>query len=205
MNSSRPVEVDRYIQRLDAALADVPPHTADEIRQGIIEELSSLDPEAARERIKQLGDPEFIAAEARGGADEASLQRRSALESRPYIVVASLAVGVGIYVVPILGAVAGFIMVWVSTAWQRWEKVVATLTPLLAGFFTATFFVLTRIPSGDGLNSVVPGYGLSGDEFGGPWYALYFTPVVAANALFVVSIANLAVGTWLLIRALRRS
>jgi hypothetical protein len=120
--------------------------------------------------------------------------------------VASLAVGVGIYVVPILGAVAGFVMVWVSAAWQRWEKVVATLTPLLAGFFTATFFVLTRIPSGDGMNSLVPGFGLSGaDDFGGPWYALYFTPVVAANALFVVSIANLAVGTWLLIRALRRS
>ncbi len=101
---------------------------------------------------------------------------------------------------------AGFIMVWVSAAWQRWEKVVATLTPLLAGFFTATFFVLIRIPSGGGMNSLVPGFGLSGvDEFGGPWYALYFTPVVAASTLFVVSIANLAVGTWLLIRALRRS
>lgn len=206
MNTDRPADVDRYLQRLDAALTDVPSHTADEIRQGIIEELSSLDAEAARERIEQLGDPEFIAAEARSGAPEITRRRKSGLESRPYIIVASLAVAVGIYIVPVFGAVAGFVMVWVSAAWRRWEKMVATLTPLLAGFLTATFFVLTRIPSGDGGSSLVPGFGVpAAEDFGFPWYAWYFTPIVAVNALFVVSIANLAVGIWLLVRALRRS
>jgi len=206
MSTDRPVEVDRYLKRLDNALAGVPPHTADDIRAGVEEELSSLDPDAAHARILQLGDPEFIAAEARGGTPESAPRRKPALESRPYIVVASLAVAFGIYVVPIVGALVGFIMMWVSPAWKRWEKVVATVVPLGAGFLTATFFVLTRISAGDGVSSLVPGYGIGpGDEFSGPWYALYFTPLVAANALFVVSIANIAVGTWLLVRALRRS
>lgn len=206
MSTDRPVEVDRYLQRLDVALAGVPAHTANDIRAGVREELSSLDPDAARERIFQLGDPEFIAAEARGGADESAPRRKPALESRPYIVVASLAVALGIFVVPVVGALVGFVMMWVSPAWKRWEKLVATLIPVGAGFLTATFFVLTRIQAGDGVSSLVPGFGVAaGDEFTGPWYGLYFTPLVAVNALFVVSIANLAVGSWLLVRALRRS
>ena len=48
MSTDRPVEVDRYLKRLDNALAGVPPHTADDIRAGVEEELSSLDPDAAR-------------------------------------------------------------------------------------------------------------------------------------------------------------
>jgi uncharacterized membrane protein len=206
MSTDRPVEVDQYLQRLDVALAGVPPHTADDIRTGVAEELSSLDPDTARERIVQLGDPEFIAAEARAGTDERTPRRKPALESRSYIVVASLAIAFGIYLVPVVGALLGFVMVWASPAWKRWEKVLTTVIPLGAGFLTATFFVLARIPEGDGVSSLVPGFGVAaGDEFTGPWYALYFNPLVTINALFVISIANLAVGIWLLVRALRRS
>jgi uncharacterized membrane protein len=204
MSTNRPVEVDRYLQRLDAALVDVSPHTADEIRAGVVEELSSLEAEDARERIAQLGDPEFIAAEARRDADDATPSRTPVLRSRAYIITASLTVAVGVYVVPLVGALIGFVLVWVSTAWTRWEKVLATVIPLTCGTLTATFFVIARISAGDPTTSVATGVA-PGEEFSDPLYPLYITPPETLNVLFVVSIANAAVGLWLLVRALRRS
>ena len=65
--SSIPPVVRDYLAELDRELAGVP----DEIRQGIVagiaEELEGLGTVAATVRISTLGDPAFIAAEARAG------------------------------------------------------------------------------------------------------------------------------------------
>src|SRR5690606_29998144 len=53
-----------YLAQLDDALRDVPHGIASEIRAGIAEELASLSPDAAEQRIAQLGDPRESAREA---------------------------------------------------------------------------------------------------------------------------------------------
>ena len=204
--TDRSDDVQRYLHRLDAALVGVPARTAEEIRAGITEELTSLDGDAARVRIAQLGDPEFIAAEARGETRDDGTPRKSGTESRAYVIVASIAVAVGIYVVPIIGAVVGFPMVWFSRAWRRWEKVVATCIPIVAGVITAIYFVLMAIYSTDGAGSVLPGFGSAPlDDSSTNGLALFFTPLVTVNALFAVALGNLGAGIWLLIRAMRRT
>ena len=194
-----------YLRRLDEALVGVQADTAAEIRAGIGEELAGLDRTAAQERIAQLGDPAFIAAEARSEvADNPSL-RKSGLESRGYIIIASLAVAVGIYVIPLVGAVIGYLMVWFSPAWKRWEKLLATGIPLVAGVVTASYLVLATTFSTDGTGSLVGGFGAASGDGTTGGLALLFTPLVTFNVLVVISIVNVAVGVWLLVRALRRA
>lgn len=205
-NTDEPIEVTRYLRELDAALANVPVQIASDIRAGVEEELATLDSSAARERIAQLGDPALIAAEARREESDAASPRKSALTSRLYVVLASLAVAVGNFAIPLVGALPGFVLIWVSPAWRRWEKVTATAIPLATGVLTATYFVLTRITSSDAVSANGSDfYAPSMDDFGIPWFGLFFTPVVTTNAIVAVSNANAAVGVWLLVRALRRS
>ena len=64
-----------------------------------MEEFAGLDRTAAQERIAQLGDPAFIAAEARSEVAADPAPRKSGLQSRGYIITAGLAVAVGIYVI----------------------------------------------------------------------------------------------------------
>lgn len=194
--TDQPEEVRHYLRRLDTALSGLPEETASDIRAGIEEELASLNPEAARERIAQLGDPAYIAAEARGETAATTVKRKSGLESRAYVIVTALAVAIGIYVLPIVGALVGYILMWVSAAWKRWEKIVATAIPLVIGLGVATYFVVFRLlnPGGTETPPSVNNLG-----------ALYFSPIVMTNALVAVSVANVGVGIWLLIRGLRRT
>ncbi|MET4705560.1 hypothetical protein [Frigoribacterium sp. UYMn621] len=64
-----PQAISDYLAELDRELSGV----TDDVRQGIVagvaEELQGLDAEAAASRIESLGDPVFIAAEARAGAE----------------------------------------------------------------------------------------------------------------------------------------
>ena len=199
-----PDEVRVYLRRLDEALIGVPDDTAAEIRAGIVEELAGLDRAAAQERIAQLGDPAFIAAEARSEVAAGPVPRASGLQSRAYVITASLAVAVGIYVVPVVGAVIGYLMVWFSPAWKRWEKIAATTIPLVAGVVTAAYLVLATTFSTNGTGSLVGGFGAAGGDGTTGGLAILFTPLVTFNVLVVISIVNVAVGIWLLIRALRR-
>lgn len=189
-STEQPAEVAAYLRQLDVALADVPKSTASEIRLGIAEELASLPPDEARDRIIQLGDPTFIASEAREGAEPS--QARSGLSSRVYIIVASLAVAVGGLIVPIVGWVVGYVLVWISPAWRRWEKVVAIVAPAGAGLLIAGYFTIAELQSRAAmvLHSDQP--------------ALPIASVVIWNATVVFALANLALGVWLMVRALRR-
>lgn len=135
-----------YLARLDVALRDVPHGVAAEIRTGIAEELSSLDPDAAERRIAQLGDPAVIAREAMDAGGYVSSARVApptpprpvgvpmsvpVTRTRGFGIAAALALSFGGFVVPFVGWVVGAVMVMMSGMWRTWEKVVAICTPLV--------------------------------------------------------------------------
>ena len=104
-------------------------------------------PAGARERIAQLGDPAFIAAEARGETRVNTAERKSGRESRAYVIIAAVAIAVGGYIVPVA-----------------------------VGLVTSAFL-------------------FASGSAGFAWW----------NVLVALSIANLGVAVWLLVRAFRRS
>lgn len=201
MSSTEPDEVSTYLRQLDGALAGVEPVTADEIRQGITEELTSLAPEAARLRMVQLGDPAFIAAQARADTDSTTSgvagsptpPTASGLSSRGYVILASVTVIAGGYILPVIGWILGYVLVCISPAWRRWEKIVAVLTPIASALLVAGYFTIMELLARAGTTAAASG----------PVLPL---PVTATwNMAIALVLANAAVGIWLLIRALRRS
>lgn len=129
-----------YLARLDVALRDVPHGIAAEIRAGVAEELSSLDPDAAERRIAQLGDPAVIAREAMdaGGlvppgpwVPPVVPVRSPATTTRGFAIAAALVLSFGGFLVPFAGWVVGAVMVGLSSMWRTWEKVVAICAPLV--------------------------------------------------------------------------
>ena len=139
--TSTPQVVRSYLGELDRTLAGVP----DDVRQGIVvgvaEELEGLDAAAAASRIESLGDPAFIAAEARAEAragaapnpSAAKLAPSRASEQRWYVVVTALLLEFGGLLVPLAGWVAGIMLLWASPLWTRGEKLVATIVPPAVG------------------------------------------------------------------------
>lgn len=187
-----PPEVRRYLQELDAALMSIDPDVADEIRNGVAEELTALPPEDAHERIAQLGDVRFIAAEAIAASKEIPLAkvRRPLIGSRIYAIVAAVVVMVGAFVVPLVGWALGYVLVVLSPVWRGWEKVVAAAVPLGLTVTVGGFFAITGWATADASAS------------GNPLIALL--PVALSNAAITLAISNAIVGTWLLVRALTR-
>lgn len=202
--SDQPRVVRRYLSELTSALAGVPREIATEIEDGVAEELAGLNASDAATRILELGDPAFIAAEAQANVEsdpmmEAPTQNSQtysssatqpaepATETRWFIVVASLLVALGGVVIPVLGWVAGIVMVWMSKKWRTWEKLVGTLIPLglvgllVLGSVAISLFAQPAV-SQPGMSS-----GFSG------WHAVilfvFFSPFIA--------------GMWLLWRGLR--
>jgi hypothetical protein len=151
-----PQVVRGYLADLDRDLAGV----SEEVRQGILagvrEELDGLDDAAAASRIEILGDPAFIAAEARAGAAEMpaapkSTAARLPVSTRPtarasdqswYVVVTGFLLEFGGIVVPLAGWVAGIMMLWASSLWTRGEKLVATIVPPGVGIVLFGIFAL---------------------------------------------------------------
>ena len=84
-----------------------------------------------------LGDPAFIAAEARAGAapktSSAELALPRASEQRWYVVVTALLLEFGGLLVPLAGWVAGIMLLWASSLWTRREKLVAMIVPPAVG------------------------------------------------------------------------
>ncbi|MDQ0615535.1 putative membrane protein [Microbacterium sp. W4I4] len=129
-----------YLARLDVALRDVPHGVAAEIRAGIAEELSSLGPDAAEQRIAQLGDPAVIAREAMdaGGYVPPAAFAPAVVpapvpltRSRGFAIAAAIALSFGGFLVPFVGGLVGAVMVVMSGMWRTWEKVVAICAPLV--------------------------------------------------------------------------
>ena len=189
-----------YLVDLDTALVGLPHDVHGEILRGVSEELEGLAAAEAAQRIRALGDPAFIAAEARsevgvdvgvGGTADVGADRR---DPAWYPVVAALLVMIGGVVVPVLGSVAGLVMVWFARTWTRTEKWVATLTPVVTVLLIALVTAASDYWSGpdsttrsDAVNPLIPGL------FDVVW-----------SSLLVVLIMQFVVGVWLLVRARRR-
>ncbi|MHC5795450.1 HAAS signaling domain-containing protein [Lacisediminihabitans sp. FW035] len=187
-----PQVVSGYLAELDRKLADV----TEEVRQGIVagiaEELEGLDAAAAAARIESLGDPAFIAAEARAGAEgpasspapgaTRTTKRPTpprASEQRWYVVVTTVLLEFGGLVVPLAGWVAGIMLLWASSLWTRGEKLVATILPPAVG--VVLFGVFALVGSG------------------GPWWHALVLGGIAGSA-----IASIVIGIVLSRRAWTR-
>ncbi|MCW4384937.1 hypothetical protein OH146_04025 [Salinibacterium sp. SYSU T00001] len=184
--NQEPQVVRNYLAQLDAELASVEETVARDIRAGIAEELQGLDAAAAAARIEQLGDPAFIAAEARAAAPEPRAQKHPRASSW-YVVLASLMVAFGGLLVPVLGWLVGIVLVLMSPVWRLWEKLLALCVPVVCVAASAVVALLgTR--SQDAGNPLVPAS-----------YDITWT------ALVLLGFVNVIVGIWLLLRGLSRT
>jgi hypothetical protein len=91
------------------------------------------------------------------------------------VIATGLAIAVGSYLVPVLGWVAGVVMMWLSPVWTRTQKLIVTLAPVAAGVVAALVTLL------GGQNLVA-------------WHALLVFAIVSP----------LPIGIWLLVVGLRR-
>jgi len=184
--------VTNYLNELNDALHDVEAAVRRDIVNGVREELHGLEPREAQRRIADLGDPAFIASEASEGLPLASAHA-SPVPSREgvgYTVVATLLVALGGVIVPVLGWLAGLVMIWLSRQWWRWEKIVATLGPAaVVALVLALVFLLSRSQErGAVVNPLIP-------VLYDSWWS---------GGLLLI-LCNLIVGMWLLWRAQRTS
>jgi hypothetical protein len=135
---------DAYLDRLANELRGVREPLGGDIWSGIAEELDGLPDSDARSRIAELGDPSFIAREARNAVDVGTIgdttsagyttvaaQRPPLSESRGLAVLGAIALGVGGFAVPFVGWVVGVVLVWMSSLWRTREKVIATVGPVV--------------------------------------------------------------------------
>ncbi|MDJ0336640.1 hypothetical protein [Cryobacterium sp. PH31-O1] len=158
MNDSQSASpVSAYLRSLDNELARVSEPVASQVRDGVAEELRSLSPEVALERMKQLGDPAHIAYEAQRDSADLNNSPAAAGRSRAYVIVTAVLVAFGGLVVPIVGWIAGIILLWLGKAWKPFQKIVATAVPLLVivvggvwGWFMPTTSTANQSPSSRG-------------------------------------------------------
>lgn len=185
MSETTPQVVRSYLSQLDDALAGTTDEVRQEILAGVREQLIGVDAATAAARIEELGDPAFIAAEARAEAPAASEGPTPTSARRWYTVVAGLLVAFGGIAVPVVGWVVGLVMVWLSPAWHRWEKWCATLaTPAVLAAGLVVSWLSSLGPAGtDGVNPVILGFA--------PWHVTFLLPVAV----------NVIVGLWLIARA----
>lgn len=194
MSESKTIMVTRtYLAELGAALTGVPAEVREGILNGVREELDGLDATEAGRRIQELGDPQFIAAEARSEASgPAAKIVGSVRDTRSYAIVAAVLVMVGGFVIPGLGAIAGLVLVWFAHAWTRAEKWIATLIPFAVMALTALVGTIVSLQTaqqppadgGEALNPLIPAY---------------FD--VVTLGIVLVLLVHVAVGIWLLVRA----
>lgn len=122
-----------YLQRLRRATADLPPGTRAELLDDIGAHLADTAgdaPDEARVRqvLDELGTPETIAQAARvesGGV--AATPPTGGHGDLAYDVSTVLVLLLGGFVVPVLGWVAGVVMLWNGPRWTRGEKWFGTL------------------------------------------------------------------------------
>jgi hypothetical protein len=120
--------VEQYLARLERELGHVPrarrSEIVDDISAHIAQaraELPTGDEAAIRNLLDQLGDPAEIAAEA--GERVVSPRREGGLLE----IVALLLLLVGGLVLPVVGWLAGVVLLWVSEAWSNRDKLIGTL------------------------------------------------------------------------------
>lgn len=174
-----------YLAELERAVRELPQPLAGDIVGGIREELRGLDADEARERIAALGEPAAIAAAARDELPPAT-PAAVAGDARWYTVVTVLLVGIGGFVVPVLGWVVGIGFLWASRTWTRRDKIIGTLILPVAIALTVGALALVGPatgPSGGGVDPLVPGFFRFGHT--GVVVTAILAPIASAGYLLV--------------------
>jgi uncharacterized membrane protein len=140
--------VDDYLRRVRAALTDLPTAQSQEIVQELGEHIREAREDGAvateadaRDVLDRLGEPSAIAAEAHRRFGQ---RDRSAVGSRE--IGALLLLTVGSFLLPVIGWVAGILLLWTSQCWNRRDKIIGTvLTPggMLLVFLGAALITAT--------------------------------------------------------------
>jgi uncharacterized membrane protein len=133
--------IDRYVKELERELSALPRARRREVMDDVRAHISEARAEAGddqasvRELLDRLGDPTEIAEDARArfGVHPAKVGFME--------VAALILLPIGGVIVPILGWIAGVILLWVSSAWGTREKVIGTLV-VPGGLAAAAFMML---------------------------------------------------------------
>lgn len=134
-----------YLERLSLALAPTPVALGNEIFAGIREELVDLDEATALERTRELGDPSVIAAEAVAGIEQPAAQA-PVQKSGAYLGFTVALLVVGGYIVPVLGWVAGLVLIGMSPVWNRTQKIRAIVSSVAGGIVAFAILLALRGP-----------------------------------------------------------
>lgn len=189
--------VEQYLTELERELAALPFTPAHELYAEIEAELMAMTDEAAAKRIAALGTPASIAGELAqalvdaepADAEPAEAQQPSSvLQRTPYILITSFTVAIGGFVIPIVGWIAGIVLMWISPVWSKLQKFLTTLAPLLAipiVFILRTFMSESGTPAGSvpgGANPLVPA------EYDLVWSGVLFAtvPVFVSGVILLV-------------------
>jgi uncharacterized membrane protein len=177
----------KFLIEVEEALHDLDPDLRQDLLSGLAEELRGLAPDAARERIEQMGPPSLIAAEARiqveGQLSNQETNRK--VEPAWYSTVGALFITVGGIVLPVVGAIIGYAMLWISRDWTRRDKKIATWTVALATTVSAVVVAVVLANA-------------SSDPLDAPLIPRWFDAV--SNGMIFVQLVNVIVGIRLLAR-----
>jgi hypothetical protein len=157
------VQVEGFLDRLDKALASLPPERrsqllgdiADHINESL--ELMTQPTEAdVRNLLDRIGDPEEISAEALASEPHRSSDRTPA-GLQEYLAIALLLVGGAFFFV---GWIVGLVLLWTSSIWRIRDKLIGTF--LLPGGLLPAFILLiaptsTSVTSGGCEGTPIPG------------------------------------------------
>lgn len=150
----------RYLKDLERELVDLPgPQRREvltDIRDHIEEAAAERDDEAdIRTILDELGDPGSIASEAR---QRFGITRR---RGGPLEAAAVVLLPIGGLVIPLLGWIAGVVLLWISPVWSVRDKLIGTLVvpgglllPAFLGMFGAGPEACTMAPGGRGSEAV---------------------------------------------------
>jgi len=129
-------------------------------------------------------------------------------EPRWYAVISALVLMFGSFAVPVLGTVAGFVMMWFSSAWTRTEKWIATLIPVASFGIIALASMLPRSVAAP-VDPIEAGGGSGGSGGGSDFFAPTMEGFVPGSlavwhlGVIVLVLVPVAVGIGLLWRATR--
>jgi uncharacterized membrane protein len=187
MNATRDKLVDNYLARLDDALGGLPRRRrreiVEEISRHIAEAEAGLAPDdeaSVRDLLDRLGDPEEIAAEARGGERETA-RGRGWQETLAIVLllVGGFIAGIGWFV--------GVVLLWLSSVWTTRDKLIGTFVlPFGLGFpFLFFWFGLNTLGSSGPKTTQT-----SGTDTGGTSVVVWIAVAVVAVAAFVLPIVT---------------
>lgn len=131
MSSSDDELVQRYLTRLNAAASGMPAdrrrELIDEITTHIEEAMITqpIPPGGVQTVLDQLGPPEEIARAADGGVGAGPAGGANPLGAIEILAILGLLIG-GL-VLPVVGWLAGVVLLWLSPRWQLRDKLLATL------------------------------------------------------------------------------